>query len=160
MQPPSPTLPEARPPRQFNALPLILIIAAAAVAIPFLFVSPSKPAGDAVINWRTDIDAALTEAKSTNKPLFVDFMADWCPPCKVMKREVFSLPEVKAHLESKFIPVKLDMTDRNAERTRELGGRFRIKYLPTMLVLDAEGNERHRESGGMSAEELIAWLSK
>ena len=32
------------------------------------------------IAWRTDLDAALAEARASNKRVLVDFSADWCPP--------------------------------------------------------------------------------
>jgi len=132
---------------------IILAIAAIAVAVPFFLVKDGKD----IIDWQTDLDGALAQAKSANKPLLLDFTADWCPPCKMMKRVTFSQLHVKEYVEANYIPVRLDMTHRSA-LTQKLGTRFAIKYFPTLLVLSPEGVETRRESGGMDAETFLAWL--
>lgn len=134
---------------------IILIIAVLAVGLPFLLVK----SGEDIIDWRTNLDDALAEAKRVNRPLLLDFTADWCPPCKMMKRVTFSQQNVKEHLEANYVPVRLDMTLRN-ETTQKLGMRFGIQYLPTLLVLSPEGEEIRRESGGMDAETFLAWIKK
>ena len=46
---------------------------------------------------------ALVEANKQNKPLFVDFYAVWCVPCKHMAKEVFTQEEVGAYFNAHFI---------------------------------------------------------
>src|SRR5690606_191277 len=67
-----------------------LLAGVVAVQWPFLkgMVYRQVEAPASSIGWRTDFDAALVEAARTNRPLLVDFTADWCPPCHVMKHEV------------------------------------------------------------------------
>ncbi len=143
------------PPKPYTPL-LILALTVLAVLVPFLFINSN---GVDIITWRTDLDAAFTEAKAANKPLLLNFTADWCPPCKAMKRMVFSQAEVKESVETRFIPLRVDMTDRN-EATKKLSERFQIDPIPTYLIMTADGEERARTIGGMSAADFLAWLKQ
>ena len=40
-------------------------------------------------NWRSDLTAALENAAAQDKPVLAYFTAEWCPPCQIMKREVW-----------------------------------------------------------------------
>ena len=141
------------PPRKPLTPWLILALAVLAAAAPFLLVQ----VGEDIIAWQDDVDEALTQARTSGKPVLIDFTADWCPPCRTMKKVVFSKENVKRFVESNFIPVQLDLSKKN-EKTAAIGMRFRIQYLPTMLILAPDGTELRRESGGMGEEGFLAWL--
>lgn len=132
---------------------LILALAVVAAAAPFLLVQ----GGEDIVAWRSDVDEALAEAKTSGKPVLIDFTADWCPPCRTMKRQVFSKQNVKSFIETRYIPVQLDLSQKN-EKTAAIGMRFKIQYLPTMVILAPDGKEIRRESGGMGEEGFLAWL--
>lgn len=93
--------------------------------------------------WRTDYKAALAEARASGKPILVDFTADWCPPCRVMEREVWPDERLRQALKDNAIPLKLDV---DVESTNTLVQSRRIRSIPTVLLLDAEGNEVARRS--------------
>lgn len=93
------------------------------------------------IRWIHDIESATAQAKAQGKPIFVDFYADWCIPCKQMERSVFPDPEVRAELAA-FVPAKLDCTDPDSPaaqlKTQGLGS----LAMPYLAVFDAQGNPR------------------
>lgn len=79
---------------------------------------------------------ALGEAKKQNKMVFVDVYTDWCAPCKVMDKHVFTLPEVGEVYNSLFINYKI-----NAEKGegKEIAKKFGVNAYPTFLFTDTDG---------------------
>ena len=80
-----------------------------------------------------------------NTPVLVDFFAEWCGPCKMMKPV---LEELKKKMGNKII------IDKNISLSSE----YRIQSVPT-LVLWKQGEIIWRQSGALSLNELEQILS-
>ncbi len=106
------------------------------------------------IPWRTDYAAALKEAEQTNKLLLLDFTADWCPPCQVMKHDVWPRESVRAAVEAGYIPVYLDV---DAPSSADAAMRYGVRQIPTILITDASGTVL-KEGGPMSASQMVDFL--
>lgn len=92
-------------------------------------------------DWIIDINEGLREADRLNKPLFVDFWAEWCTSCRQMNKKTFSDPRVKEALED-FIKVKIriDNFDVN-DRVGELLDYFDVKGIPAYFVMVRRDDE-------------------
>ena len=108
------------------------------------------------VKWGNDIDLALNLASISNKIIMIEFMAEWCLPCKKMEKETFSNERVIEKL-NEFILVKIDI-DEQQNIAKAYNGNAR-KYggigVPNILFLDKEKNIVHRIVGFHNANQLI-----
>jgi protein disulfide-isomerase len=136
-----------------RAEPWLLIVAVLAV-MGGLWAWQTLPSGP-VPGDGTSYDAALQTAAQSDKPVLMIFTADWCPPCKMMKRRVWPDGKVASLIEQRFVPVKVDLTDR---KPNPLADRYQVQYIPTIVVTDATGSELARGST-MDADAMVAFLN-
>lgn len=97
----------------------------------------SGPAPADGIPWQTDYAAALAESQKTGKPLLLDFTASWCPPCQVMKHEVWPQPEVRETIVGDYIPVLLDI---DQPGSADASRRYGVSSIPAVFVVNGNGN--------------------
>ncbi len=69
--------------------------------------------------------------KNSDKPIMIDFYADWCVSCKELDKITFQDPRVKAQM-SKFNLVRIDVTD-NDLKDKELLKRFNLFGPPGIM---------------------------
>jgi thiol:disulfide interchange protein len=91
--------------------------------------------GESKVDWVYGLDEALGIAQSDNKPVMIDFYADWCPPCKKMDCETYSDSELGAFVNDNFVPLKVNVAKSN------LGRSFGVEYIPTVLFVSPDGTE-------------------
>ena len=103
-----------------------------------------------------ELDLALSSA---DRPVMLDFYADWCVSCKEMERYTFTDPAVRQRL-SKALLLKADVTANN-QADRELLKRFKLFGPPGTIFFDAGGQERTgvRVIGFQNAERFLSSLS-
>ena len=96
---------------------------------------------------------ALAKAKAEGKPLFVDFYAVWCGPCKKMEKQIFTQPEVGEYFNKHFVAVQLD-----AEKPEnvDVAKTYKVEAFPTLGIFDGEGKALSINVGYMNAQELLA----
>jgi len=108
------------------------------------------------ISWRPSFEAALQESAETGKPVLIDFMADWCPPCRRMEAQVWPDPDVQALFRDRVIPLQLDADEPDA---RPIGIRYGIQVLPTILLVDSSG-QVIAQGNFMSAQEMVRFVEQ
>jgi thiol:disulfide interchange protein len=114
----------------------------------------------------TNIDAALSKAKAEKKNVLVEFTgSDWCPPCIMMDKKVFSKKEFTDAAKKNFILVKIDIPNKDKELKKKnvkVMKDYRVSGVPTVLLFGEDGNEFHRFSAGQypSIEKFLAHLNE
>ncbi|WP_408891298.1 thioredoxin family protein [Myxococcus faecalis] len=104
---------------------------------------------------QNDYAAALAQARAARKPLFIDFGAVWCPPCRTMEAQVFAAPGF-IEKSKDYVLLAVDVDDPINEPLLE---RFPVDNLPTLLVLDSETETPAlRWMGGAGLEDVLALL--
>ncbi|MFA9453805.1 MAG: protein-disulfide reductase DsbD family protein [Candidatus Aminicenantaceae bacterium] len=113
------------------------------------------------IHWLPGTEERLDEAVAQGKPVFIDFMADWCIPCKELDKFTFSEPEV-VEMSRGFMMLKVDLTSSSDPERQRLKNRFRVKGVPTLVFLHGDGSEATelREVGFIEKDVFLEKLTK
>jgi thiol:disulfide interchange protein len=153
--------PSNQQPKRANRRRWVLLLAATAgitafASLPTLVRTASSHPPD-TIGWMIDFDEAARVAAVSGKPMLLKFTADWCPPCQLMKREVFPQPAVADLVRGSFVPVMVDMTIPNTPG-QQIADRFGVDAIPALVVLDPGQAERARKVGYIDASRLCGWL--
>ena len=109
------------------------------------------------IDSEAELDARL---KTTDRPVLLDFYADWCSTCKQMERDTFSDPAVAARM-ARMQLLRVDVTAYN-DSHKALLGRFGLVGPPGIVFFDADGQLRNdlRVVGFMPADKFSALLDR
>lgn len=98
--------------------------------------------------WFTNISKAKAEAKKENKALFVEFTgSDWCPPCMMMEKAVFSKKSFKSGAEKDFVLVKIDIPNKDKalrKKNEKVLDKYKVQGVPTVILMDKNGKEFSR----------------
>ena len=88
---------------------------------------------------------------NSDKPVLVDFFAEWCGPCKTMAP---ILKDVKTQLGDKSTIIKIDV-----DKNPEAAAAYQIRSVPT-LILFKNGKAVWKQSGVVPTNELINLFNK
>ena len=87
-----------------------------------------------------------TEVLASDKPVVVDFWAQWCPPCHMLSPV---LAEIAAELREELIVAKV-----NVDENPSLSARYNIRAIPTLLFFKG-GQLRDQVTGMTSKKDLL-----
>jgi thiol-disulfide isomerase/thioredoxin len=117
-----------------------LLIALAVSACCVAFADDAPPTK---IAWHKTLDSALDAAKTSGKPVMVDFTAEWCHFCQQLDTETYTDPKVVA-LSEKFECAKVD-----ADREDATCKKYAARSFPTIVFLS--GDQEALRTVGFSA---------
>ncbi len=149
--------------RRIRLTPLLWLLvlgAAAWIAWPSLkgnyYKVRGTPPPDDGIGWRTDYGAALDESRQSGKPVLLNFTASWCPPCQVMKHDVWPDDRVREAIVSGYVPVLLDVDQPGAAAPAM---RYGITGIPAIRIVDSNG-DLLKTGDFMGRDDMLAFLNR
>ena len=92
---------------------------------------------------------SFNEQIQSSKLVLVDFYAEWCGPCKMMKPILLDVAE---RIGDKATIISVDI-----DKEKELANKHRIQSVPTLIIYK-NGKQLWRQSGIISANALTKLL--
>lgn len=127
------------------------LIAVIAIVLGTLMLKPAE--NNESVNWKmlASVESIDNSIKSENKPVMIDFYADWCAQCKELDEYTYTNSEI-IELSKSLNTIKVDLTKENVSITDKYG----IKGLPVVIFLDQSGKEYKdlRVTGFLKPEEF------
>ena len=84
-------------------------------------------------------------AEKSEKPVLIDFYADWCGPCRMLGPIIAEIGDERDDI----LVAKV-----NVDEERELAQRFRVMSIPTIVVL-RDGEVVHQSSGARPKAKIL-----
>jgi thioredoxin 1 len=94
-------------------------------------------------------DTFGTDVLASDKPVLVDFWAEWCGPCKMIGP---ALEEISEELAEKVTIVKLNIDDHP-----DTPSKFNVRGIPTMILFK-NGEPVDTKVGAAPKAQLKSWL--
>ena len=101
------------------------------------------------IQWEENFEAAMQRARAENKPIMIDFYADWCGPCKEMDARVYPDRNVIAQSQN-WVTVKV-----NGEKRPDVMRAYGVSGYPTLLFAQGNGQPLVSSTGYLDAPQLV-----
>ncbi len=92
-----------------------------------------------------------TDVLKSDKPVLVDYWAEWCGPCKGIAPILDELAQTYAG--------KLQITKMNVDENRDIPAKFGIRGIPTLMVFKG-GQLSATKVGAMSKAQMSAFIDE
>jgi thioredoxin:protein disulfide reductase len=111
------------------------------------------------LQWNTNLEQSFSVAKENNKPIVLDFTAEWCTACKELEAMTFSDKMISKELKDNWTLTKVDAT-RDSKELRTVLEKYNVKGFPTVIFFTPEGKEFGRFSGFLPPDKFSKYLKQ
>lgn len=122
------------------------------IGCTFLFSQEKSGPYNPKADVRTDLKAAVIQAKADNKHVLVQFGGNWCPWCIRFHQLVEGSPLIDSLVTADYIYLLANVTGKKAERDyallEEYGFPNRFGF-PVFVILDGSGTQLHIQDSGI-----------
>ena len=106
------------------------------------------------IKWEDSFESAMQKARAQNKPILIDFYADWCGPCKLMDERVYPDRQVIAQSRN-WVTVKV-----NGEKRPDVMNAYGLNAYPTLVFAHGNGQPMKIVSAYQDAPQLVQQMQE
>ncbi|MCI8326603.1 MAG: thioredoxin [Lachnospiraceae bacterium] len=92
----------------------------------------------------------FNSVKESDKPVLLDFYADWCGPCRMVSPIVDEIAEENPQ----YLIGKI-----NVDKEQELAQEFKVLSIPTLVVIK-NGKVIQQSTGAKSKSQILAMLGE
>jgi thiol:disulfide interchange protein DsbD len=98
---------------------------------------PGMDTGTPRVEWVASKEEGLKFARQSNRPVMIEFYADWCPPCRALETSFFKREEV-IKLSYLMVPVRIDATVATEEAKKAISD-YHVIGWPSFYFLSPDG---------------------
>jgi len=111
------------------------------------------------IDWLFSEEGGLRKARDGGTVAMIDFWAEWCSACLELEKTTWKDAEVIKETK-KQVNIKIDSTNRNDPKIKQLWAKYGIVGLPTIVFIDKSGVVMKDKTitGFVNAEEFLRTL--
>jgi len=125
------------------------------IVFPIFLAAQAEKSAVSDSAWLTDYETAIKKASKEDKNILAYFTgSDWCPPCKMLKKDLFDTSEFQQISDDYVllyidIPMNKDLlSSEQLQHNKSVSAKLNKKgAVPLMKILDADGQELDSYSG-------------
>lgn len=155
--------------KKFSYVPLLLLSGFGLFLATSLFTTATSPLVSKTneqdwqpteLVWMYNLEEAQAKAQLENKPILIDFYADWCVACHKMKEQLFPSSDFHKFIsDNNILLLQLDFTE-TGEKEEQLIEKYMIPGLPALVFIHADGTMFHQVLGFRSKENTMQEFKK
>ncbi len=112
----------------------------------------------AAVKWQKNIEESTKKAQQENRPILINFYADWCQWCKKMDKETYANKKVASSINKNFIA--LNINPETDAKGSELAEKYAVTGFPAVIIVNSDGFILNSINGYVDDKAMISHIDK